>query len=691
MKRYLFLFVFLSHCMLNAQNTALIDSLQQVRKTMPDGPPKTKLILDIAWEYAENKPSEAYKYGREAAEYAARIHDTVGEANANSDIGVFYEYQGDYKTALSQYMKALAVWERTSNDKGKGTALTNIANLYNHTNDYPNALKYYQSALRLHEKVGNKKAAGATLNNMGMIFKQMGDSKNAMEHYRRSLSMLDKEKHKKFIANCYINIGEVYNVMKNYDSALYYSRLARGLYIELDDNKGQSLAHTNIGVVYMSIGKLDLAVENYRKVLELQEVIQDKKEIANANENLGEAYMLMKKPAAALECFERALAIAEQTGNRLIRQNCYKQLTELYASSSNYSKALDMHRKYALLKDSILNEETTGQITEANVKYQTEKKDKELLRKDAEIDRQQAEAKQKATQRNAVLAGLLLVLLLGIALLRGYMQKKKANHEITMQKEIIEEKSKEITDSITYARRIQTAILPPPRVVKQLLPDSFVLFKPKDIVSGDFYWVETADDITFFAAVDCTGHGVPGAMMSVVGHNCLTRAIREFGLRTPGAILDKLTELVEETFALSESEVRDGMDISLCALSSAGGKPVLRWAGAYNPLWVLKAGSMIELKGDKQPIGKFDNRKKFSDHEVEVEKGDTIYMFTDGYADQFGGEKGKKFKYKQLSDLLAGNGAKGMEDQKQELERTFERWKGNLEQVDDVLVIGVRV
>jgi serine phosphatase RsbU (regulator of sigma subunit) len=258
-----------------------------------------------------------------------------------------------------------------------------------------------------------------------------------------------------------------------------------------------------------------------------------------------------------------------------------------------------------------------------------------------------------------------------------------------LQKEIIEERNREVRDSITYAKRIQTAILPSDKLVKEFLTDSFILFKPKDIVSGDFYWMEKIGEKIFYAVVDCTGHGVPGAMVSVVGHNALNRTIKEFGLTEPAAILDKLTELVEETFEKSESEVKDGMDISLCCLDLNMNQ--LKWAGANNPIWIQSKGEVQEIKADKQPIGKFDYRKPFTGHTIDLEKGDTIYIFTDGYADQFGGDKGKKFKYQQLKSFILTLQNKKMDEQKEMLNNTFESWRGELEQVDDVCVIGVRV
>ncbi|MGE0567269.1 MAG: PP2C family protein-serine/threonine phosphatase [Bacteroidia bacterium] len=256
----------------------------------------------------------------------------------------------------------------------------------------------------------------------------------------------------------------------------------------------------------------------------------------------------------------------------------------------------------------------------------------------------------------------------------------------------LEEKNKEITDSINYAKRIQSAILPPQKLIKEYLPNSFVLYKPKDIVAGDFYWMESVGDSILFAAADCTGHGVPGAMVSVVCNNGLNRAVREFGLTEPGKILDKTRELIIQEFEKSEEDVKDGMDISLCSLSIR--TRTLKWAGANNPIWIFRKESdikLIEIKPDKQPIGKYAEPKPFTTHSIELEKGDVVYVFTDGYQDQFGGEKGKKFKASKMKELLLSLYDNSMEEQRQVIDNSFESWKGNLEQVDDVCVIGVRI
>ncbi len=283
--------------------------------------------------------------------------------------------------------------------------------------------------------------------------------------------------------------------------------------------------------------------------------------------------------------------------------------------------------------------------------------------------------------------------------------------EVVQQKEIIEEKNKDITDSIRYAQRIQSVILPSQGDFQKNFKDSFVLFKPRDIVSGDFYWLEKIDNKLFFTVVDCTGHGVPGALVSLVGANGLNRCINEFGLRKPAAILDQLKEIVTNTFANTGSSTKDGMDMALCCIDFE--KNTLEYAGANNPLWILRENDnspipyestenhsmrIIEIKADKQPVGQFDDTQPFTNHTIKLEPHDRIYLFTDGYADQFGGKDyktrkkgGKKFKYSNLKSLIFDLQNIEMSDQLKHFEQTFESWKGDFEQVDDVCVVGIEI
>ena len=287
---------------------------------------------------------------------------------------------------------------------------------------------------------------------------------------------------------------------------------------------------------------------------------------------------------------------------------------------------------------------------------------------------------------------ILAILFLGLILNRIKKTKRELsnkNKEIELQKSLIEEHQKEIIDSITYAKRLQDAILPPKDLIKAKLPNSFVFYKPKDIVAGDFYWMEQINDTIIIAAADCTGHGVPGAMVSVVCSNALNRAVKEFQFSDTGAILDKVTDLVIETFEKSSDTVQDGMDISMLSINTATRQ--IQWSGANNPLWYFEGGELKEILADKQPVGKSSHRKPFTTHSILYKSGTTFLLFTDGYADQFGGPKGKKLKYKPFQEILAKTLDKGLSAQEGELKTIFENWKGELEQVDDVCIIGVRI
>ncbi len=274
-------------------------------------------------------------------------------------------------------------------------------------------------------------------------------------------------------------------------------------------------------------------------------------------------------------------------------------------------------------------------------------------------------------------------------LMYNFRKSDEANILIAKQKNIIEEKNREILDSIEYALRIQTAILPTQKIVKQYLENSFILYKPKDIVAGDFYWMETVDDIVLFAACDCTGHGVPGAMVSVVCHNALNRAVREFGLTQPAVILDKTAEIVLENFSKSEEEIQDGMDISICALNTK--TQTLEWAGANNSLLLFNNGQLTETKADKQCIGYNDNIKPFTNHQFELQTDTNIYLFTDGFPDQFGGNPERKLTKSKFKDLLLSIHHLPIQKQATELDNFITNYKQNIEQTDDILIIGVRV
>ena len=270
-------------------------------------------------------------------------------------------------------------------------------------------------------------------------------------------------------------------------------------------------------------------------------------------------------------------------------------------------------------------------------------------------------------------------------------QVESRTYELKREKDDIQREKKELVDSINYAKRIQAALLPSSSIIEQRLGESFILYLPKDIVSGDFYWVETVDNWVFFAICDCTGHGVPGALISIVCNNALNRAIREFKLIEPSKILDKVAELIDASISL-DAAVKDGMDASVCAFNNVTRE--LFWAGANIPLWIAREGTfyeLLEFKPDKQPIGLVEKRMPYTNHKIDIQKDDILYMMSDGFADQFGGENGKKLTRKKFKELLLLQRGKMLSDQHNILHNFHADYKGTSDQIDDILVMGIRI
>ena len=326
-------------------------------------------------------------------------------------------------------------------------------------------------------------------------------------------------------------------------------------------------------------------------------------------------------------------------------------------------------------------------------KYETAEKEKQLKIQQLEIDKNKTELQKRNAIEYGLATGILLLLALAGTIAVRFKEKTKSNKLLTLQKEEIQRKNHEILDSMQYAKRLQTAILPPHSLLDNNLPNSFIFYLPKDIVSGDFYWLYPINDQkVMFAAVDCTGHGVPGAFMSIVGYNLLNRMVGEFGLLKSDEILTTLNKYVAESLHQEEyKDIKDGMDISFCVLDKENLE--LEYSGANNPLYIIRNNELIETKANKMAIGSyyFRDEKLFNNHKIKLRKGDVIYLFTDGYADQFGGPKGKKFMYGKFKKLLIEIHQKEVSEQKEILITEFNKWKGNLEQVDDICVIGVKI
>jgi len=366
----------------------------------------------------------------------------------------------------------------------------------------------------------------------------------------------------------------------------------------------------------------------------------------------------------------------------------FKSYASVYSKMGNYKNAYRFQSRHFTLNDSIMNQEMLNQIAEMETKYETEKMEKEmdLMRKQQELDAVEHDAEVNRQQLMTVFSviAFILVAVIGVIIYNRYRLKQRALALLSV-------KNQQITDSINYARRIQEAILPSDEDIKKEWPESFVLYKPKAVVSGDFYWFSHHNGKSFIATVDCTGHGVPGAFMSMIGNTLLNEIIHEKQLSKPSEILKRLHLGVSSSLNQSKKETssRDGMDLTFCTIDKAALK--LQFAGANNPLYLVRDGKLEETKADTLSIGDDRFGDDYTNHEIQLKTGDCIYTFTDGYADQFGGPNNKKYYYRNFQELLIRNSSKSMDEQKSSLDSEIMSWMGERTQVDDILIVGFRI
>ena len=371
----------------------------------------------------------------------------------------------------------------------------------------------------------------------------------------------------------------------------------------------------------------------------------------------------------------------------------YKSISEAYQNAMQFDSAFHYISLYYALKDSIFNKDNFKQLAELNTRYETEKKEKEilLLTKDQQLNAKII--KQQQLVRWGLIGGLALLSVSIFSIYRRYRFKQKANVILEKQKEEIQLKNVLITDSIDYAQTIQEAVLPTRQEIQEMIPDSFVLYKPKATVSGDFYWLGQVNERLVCAVADCTGHGVPGAFMSLLGYNMLENAVKDLQTAKPAHILDTLNEEVNHRLAGGElgEDSKHGMDISLISIDTKTN--LLEFAGAHNSIYIVRANELIELKADKMGIGGNKlNEAGFKNQETTLQKGDMIYLFTDGFPDQIGGPNRKKFYYRPFKELLLEISTLQPEEQRKKLNDTHSTWMGEkMDQTDDILIMGIRI
>lgn len=598
-------------------------------------------------------PDSSYKYASVSLDLARKNNFKPGLAKAYSRLGEIYNAKGNYDLALRNLQESYDVYQELGNLKQMNIVMNSMGNTHLGNDDYPKALVSFRKCYQIGVELNDTSAMALASFGIGNIFGTLEQNDSAMKYLNFALPVFSKMNNTSAEALTYTLIGQLLNNQKKHPESLKALEKAMGLFEKINFQYGIGAVYQSMGKTYYDSGDKQSSLKNYLKAFD----VHSKR---NAHDNM--------------------------------KETC-KELSAVYKDLGDYKSALVYHELFMVYKDSVFNQHSRKQLLEIETQYQTKNKEKEIELKNLALEKSNNEVKSRTFILWIFIGVSFIFLIMAFFVYRQYKQKKIANIRIMKQKDIIEAKNKSITDSIKYAQYIQGSILPDDDMTYSLLRESFVLYKPKDIVSGDFYWIVAVDNYVYAAVVDCTGHGVPGAFMSMVGYNALNNSLKQ--MQTPGTaqVLAFLQQEVRELFRqnYNSANVRDGMDISLVRIDRKNMK--LQFSGANNPVCCVRNGQFIETKGDKVAISAHNenNNVVFTQHELAVEKGDAFYLFSDGYIDQFGGPKGKKFKYKQFQELMIKAHQLPMNEQKKVFNDTVKSWQGNLEQIDDILVIGFRI
>lgn len=551
---------------------------------------------------------------------------------------------------------------------------------------------------------GNALYEAALFNRAGVIFKEIKDNRKAMDYLLKADKKFQQTDslYGQFLI-CKIdndkNLGVLYRNRKSYDTALFYLNRSLAEAERIHNERWIGIDLNSIGILYKETGNYSKAIECLERSVKLKADADNKTGIATSYGNLGNLYQYIHNYPKAEAYYQSAYELAKEVRDIKTLGESSKNLYELYDETGQIQRAYPFLKEAFMAKDSIYHSNIAAESARLEAIYENQQKSKEIELSNFKNEELNKNLELKNKTQNILIAGALLLLLFLAGALWSYAGKRKANlelnrknSEINEQKILVEHQNKEILDSINYAQKIQSAILPTEVEFKERFKDAFVLFKPKHIVSGDFYWISEKEDAVFYATADCTGHGVPGGFMSMLASSLLNEIVNENDVHEPAEVLNLLRQRIIQSLKQKGEvgENKDGMDMTFCRIH----KPtaILTVAGANNPAWIIRDGQVEIMKADKFPVGiSSGSLQPFTQKDIVLKPGDMVYTFTDGYPDQFGGEKGKKFMYKQFQELLVKAHRLAAAEQFRILSNTLAEWKGSLEQVDDICVIGVRI
>ncbi|MCW3076730.1 MAG: protein serine/threonine phosphatase, partial [Bacteroidetes bacterium] len=568
--------------------------------------------------------------------------------------------------------------------------------------DYLQAIDYYQKSLKIGEELKDPDAMLVAIGNIGALYILLGQHQKALEYQLKSKAIAEKNNRLDKLASIYNNLCLIYNEFKDYKKGVEYGNKSLEIYKKLNDRNGVCAATGNIGNIYEGQKKYDKALQYFLTCYQISQETENTYEEVKSMMDIGQIYCIKGNYPEAIKFYQKAKDLAKSNEDDANLKSAYFGLYETYKKLGDKAKALENYEAFNKISEQIQNDEKEEAVNKKVMEFEFNKRAVRDSIKNAEegkikdllIYANKAQIEKDQILKVVLTIGLILVIGFGAVIFNRFRITRKQkqiieikNKQTEEQKEIIENKNKEILDSINYAKRIQYTLLAHEEILTENMPNHFVLYKPKDIVSGDYYWAVKKDHLFYLACCDSTGHGVPGAFMSLLNIGFLSEAINEKNITGPHEIFNYARERLINS--ISKEEQKDGFDGILICINQLDKS--ITYAGANIGPILISDNTLHELPYDKMPVGKGENEKSFTLRKIDYKPADTLYLYTDGYADQFGGPKGKKFKYKQLEDLFLAIDSLSCEDQKMKLETAFMNWKGNLEQIDDVLIMGVKL
>lgn len=705
----------------------------------------------------QNDLIKAKKNFEKSVEIKRQIGDHEGLSKSLNQIGIILQGWGKFDEVLPYYENSYKEAEIAGYLRGMAIALNQQANFYTLIGNYKVSIKKYLQALESFKKMNDVKGIISTNNNIGLVYNKLENRGEAIYYHYQALELaqaskadlLNGEKNRfQLIAEAYNNIGIIYidpdtsgnkNMYFDIDKGLEYIKKAMEYFKKANYQQGIASNLHNLSMTYFNKKDYLNSIKYSMESIELANALKNKYELMQNYTTIGVSYGRMNNKAKAIENLLIGVEIARETDSREGLFDAYRYLSEVYLADKDYKNAYYYLSSSYNIKDSLKGEQMQKIMQEMSTKYQTAQKEQQI--KEANL-KNESQKKQNEFQQKllyAISAFFIIVLLFAVFAIWQYLQKRKANqklhfqnieisrkneeieaqrNQVVAQRDLIEDQKKGIMDSIHYASRIQRAILPSKEYLKDLLGDKhFILYKPRDIVSGDFFWVGNRNRKIIVVAADCTGHGVPGAFMSMLGTAFLNEITSIMVDRLEASfILNQLRDNIITSLKQTgkQGEQKDGMDLSLYILDQE--TLTVEFAGANNPLFILRTNpeinenwengrisqeiftsnngesiGLIHIKADKMPIGIFSEQRPFESIKIQLQKGDSLYNFSDGYVDQFGGPENKKFMTKRFKKLLVEIKDLPMFEQKQRMNNAIEDWKAGREQIDDILVIGIKV